>query len=166
MSGSTEWRTPPDVYNALAGEFGGFTLDGAASHENALHWRYCTKEGLFLKDRDGGYEQLSDHDGLTVSWNYESVFCNPPYSPAATLAAFVEKASTSAKQGALVVMLLNVASDTRWFHRHIWDDKLHRPRERVELRLLAGRIRYHGILNTPIPSPRYANMIVVFHPWD
>lgn len=146
--GSTDWRTPPAFFADLHREFD-FTVDVAASCENALLPRFYTK----------------DDDGLEHDWSNERAYCNPPYSPATVLYRFVEKAALSAKSGALVVMLLNATTtDTRWFHRFIWDAKLHRPRGRVEVRFLQGRIAFHGVQNTPIESPRYSNMVVIFHP--
>jgi hypothetical protein len=183
MAGSTEWRTPPAFFRKLQEEFH-FTVDAAANNENALvrphlkncphgevvaaveveAWdcgRYCGWCGWVI----GRYFTAED-DALAQDWGSERVYCNPPYSPGARLYRFVEKASASAKAGALVVMLLNATTtDTRWFHRFIWDANLHRGREGVEVRFLQGRIAFHGVLNTPIPSPRYSNMVVVFHPW-
>lgn len=64
-------------------------------------------------------------------------------------------------------MLLNATTtDTRAFHRFIWDSELHRPRHRVELRLQPGRLRFLRPDGTPAGSPRHGNMVVVFHPWE
>jgi len=67
-------------------------------------------------------------------------------------------------------MLLIPSTDARWFHRYVWDKRLHRPREGVELRFLEGRIRFVH----PDPEKRETefkgfrpisgNMLVVFHP--
>jgi len=158
MSGSTEWRTPPEVFEKLDAEFD-FNVDAAATPETAL-----IRPGYY----SGGRFYTAETDG-TRREHYGSgdrVWCNPPYSPAPLLYRFVETARvTSREQDALWVMLLNATStDVRWFHNFIWDRELHRPREGVEVRLLQGRIRFHDELNTPVPSPRYTNMVVVFHP--
>ena len=157
--GATDWRTPPEFFAELHREFS-FTLDAAASHENALLPRYCTPEGFF-----GDCQPRPGLDGLAMEWEGERVWINPPYSPGSVLYRFVEKASKHARGGGLAVMLLNATTtDTRWFHAFIWNRWRHRPRENVELRFLKGRIAFHGVLGTPIPSPRYPNMVVVFHP--
>src|SRR3990167_1455976 len=146
MSGSTEWRTPPEFFAKLHAEFG-FNVDAAATVENALvipevegrcsrlacnmaHGRYYTAE------TDG---TKREHYGPG-----DVVWCNPPYSPAALLYRFVETAAlTSREQGALWVMLLNATTlDTRMFHDFVWDRELHRPRYRTELRILQGRLKF------------------------
>ena len=162
MSGSTEWRTPPAFFAGVDAEFC-FNVDAAATAENALvdgvkvgeeHWpgRFYTAE------MDG---TKPEHYGPG-----DVVWCNPPYSPAALVTKFVETAwKTSREQGALWVMLLNsTCCDTRWFHRFIWDAELCRPRDRVELRLLPGRLSFLKPDGSPAGQPRHGNMVVVFHP--
>ena len=146
---SDQWRTPPEVFEALNREFN-FNVDAAATAENALVGRYYTVE------TDGAN---LDHYGPG-----DVVFCNPPYD-GLTVARFVECAAISAEQGALWVLLLNATTtDTRWFHKWIWDARLHRPRGGVEVRFRPGRIRFNRPDGTPGESPRYANMVVVIRP--
>lgn len=61
-SQTNEWATPQAFFDTLDAEFH-FTLDTAATPENAKCKRYFTKES----------------DGLAQSWDNEIVFCNPPY---------------------------------------------------------------------------------------
>lgn len=61
-SKSNEWATPQAVFDELNKEFN-FTLDPAATSENAKCQRFFTKE----------------QDGLKQDWSGETVFCNPPY---------------------------------------------------------------------------------------
>ena len=167
MSGSTEWRTPPEFFARLHAE-SGFNVDAAATPESALvipkigrcnhrpwnmaHGRYYTAESDGTKP---------EHYGPG-----DRVFCNPPYSPAALVYHFVQTAAmTSREQGALWVMLLNsTCCDTRWFHDFIWDAELHRPRGRVELRLLRKRLTFLRPDGTPAGAPRHGNMLAVFRP--
>lgn len=65
-------RTPRSLFDPLNEEFE-FTLDVAASAENALTDRYYDLEV----------------NGLAQSWGGERVWCNPPYSD---LRPWVEKA--------------------------------------------------------------------------
>lgn len=60
---SDEWRTPTNLFNELNAKYH-FTLDAAANDNNHLCEKYFTKE----------------KDGIKASWEYETVFCNPPYS--------------------------------------------------------------------------------------
>ena len=57
-----KWATPQDFFDKLNEEFH-FTLDAAASPENAKCRKYFTEQD----------------DGLTKSWKGETVFVNPPY---------------------------------------------------------------------------------------
>ena len=141
--GYQEWRTPPAFFAALDAEFH-FTIDVAASDQDHLCSRYYTKE----------------QDGLRQPWAGEVVWCNPPYG---NVYPWVEKACQEAAfHGATCVLLLNPCTDTAWFHNFIWDDRLHRPRSGVEVRLLPGRIRFLDQYGLPGPSPRHPNMLAVF----
>jgi phage N-6-adenine-methyltransferase len=86
-------RTPRSLFDPLHAEFA-FTIDAAASADNALLPRFWTKE----------------QDALRLSWDDERVWCNPPYS---ALPFWVHKASgfgaelkASCSGPELVVMLL------------------------------------------------------------
>jgi len=61
-SAMTEYQTPPEDFKELDDLYH-FTLDAAATKENALCKKYFTKED----------------DGLAQSWAGERVFLNPPY---------------------------------------------------------------------------------------
>lgn len=124
-SARQDWRTPPDLFAQLDAEFR-FTLDAAASDENALCSRYFTEAD----------------DGLSKPWGWERVYVNPPYADSAK---WIEKAATEAKRGALVVMLLPARTDTRAFHQHIYG--------KAEVRFLPGRLRFVGTRHAaPFPS--------------
>ena len=164
--GSGEWRTPPDLFAQWHAEFG-FNVDAAATPENALVVPETTWCNPLTCNMAHGRYYTAETDG-TKREHYgpgDRVYANPPYA-AKVCDRFVETAAlTSREQGALWVVLLNATTtDSERFHRWIWDRELHRPRDRVELRLLPGRIRFYGELGTPIPNPRYSNMLVIFRP--
>lgn len=124
-SASDNWETPQDFFDALNAEFH-FTLDAAASDENAKCARYFTKE----------------QDGLAQDWT-GVVWCNPPYGR--EVGRWVAKAAGSAEKGAVVVMLLPARTDTRWFHDYI--------NGRAEVRFVKGRLKFGGAKNSaPFPS--------------
>lgn len=155
MGGSkVAYETPPELFWQLHQEFR-FTLDAAASHENALLPRYCTKEGTFVKT-DYGALMVSESDGLSLSWQGERVYCNPPYDR--SLSRWVAKGC--AKEGPLVVMLLPVSTSTRWFHDYIWDATWQCPRPGVEVRFLRGRLAFR-VEGAPKRNNRYDSMVVV-----
>jgi phage N-6-adenine-methyltransferase len=118
-----EYQTPPELFAELDDEFG-FTLDAAASAENALCPRYFTK----------------DSDGLEQPW-HGTVFVNPPYARW-QLFRWVEKAHQEAQRGVTSVMLIPASTETEWFHTYCWDRHSQFPRPGVEVRFMLGRPRF------------------------
>lgn len=110
-----DWRTPPELFRQLDREFG-FTLDAAATADNALCLRYFDEEA----------------DALSRPWD-GVVYCNPPYR---WCDRWVRYAARQADAGATVVMLVPVRADTGWWH------EVALPR--AEIRWLKGRIRFTG----------------------
>ena len=120
---SDEWATPRDRWAEWNAEFG-FTLDAAATTENALCERHFTLED----------------DGLAQEWT-GTVWCNPPYS---TVDKWVEKGYRSSLTGCTVVMLVPARTDTRWWHA--WATK-------ADPRFLKGRLRFgDATASAPFPS--------------
>lgn len=130
---TTEWSTPQPLFDVLHAEFG-FTLDAAASDENAKCERYFTKET----------------DGFDQRWVGETVFLNPPYGN--EIGKWVCKGFEEAGRGATVVMLIPARTDTSWWHRYVMRSS--------EIRFIRGRVRFSGSpINAPFPSA-----VVVFRP--
>jgi phage N-6-adenine-methyltransferase len=80
-----------------------FTIDAAASAENAVLLRYWTKED----------------DALAQRWTNERVWCNPPYSDMAT---WVKKAWAEMYNGGceLIVMLVSAnRTEQGWWQQHV-----------------------------------------------
>jgi len=129
-SKNEEWETPQDLFNELNKEFN-FTVDVASSNNN-----YKLKKYYTVKE-----------DGLLQDWANEIVWCNPPYGR--KIENWVKKASESK---AMVVMLIPVRTDTKWFHKYIYEKK------NVEIRFIKGRLKFGNSKNSaPFPS-----MIVIF----
>jgi phage N-6-adenine-methyltransferase len=137
---SHEWTTPQRFFDALDAEFG-FTLDAAASAENAkCATYYCGEWG---------------RDGLTQPWD-GVVWCNPPYGR--EIGRWVEKGYREAQRGATVVMLIPARTETAYWHDYVM--------RADEIRLVRGRLRFGGggkrsakSHNAPFPSA-----VVVFRP--
>jgi len=126
------WATPRDFYAQLDQEFG-FSLDVCALPENAKCARYYTPED----------------DGLSQSWN-GVCWMNPPYGR--EIGGWVEKAFSSALNGATVVCLLPARTDTRWWHSWVMLAD--------EIRFIRGRLKFGESRNSaPFPSA-----VVVFRP--
>ena len=98
-SRSDEWRTPPELFEALDAQFG-FTLDPCATAENAKCNRFFTKAD----------------DGLAQDWAGETVFVNPPYS---AVKDWMRKVTDQHRAHDITVVTLTPArTDTRWFHSY------------------------------------------------
>ena len=125
------WETPQDLFESLDNEFH-FGTDVCAIADNAKCCTYFTP----------------DQDGLAQEWS-GACWCNPPYGR--SVGQWVKKALDSAhKNGATVVMLLPVRTDTKWFHRYIYG--------KAEIRFVQGRLKFGGQKNSaPFPS-----MVVIF----
>lgn len=122
-----KWATPQDFFDKLNDEFH-FTLDAAASPDNAKCANYFTEE----------------QDGLAQSWEGHTVWCNPPYCRKTGL--WVKKAyEEHQRTGCTVVMLLPSRTDVKWFHDYILG--------KAEIRFIKGRLKFGGNKNSaPFPS--------------
>jgi phage N-6-adenine-methyltransferase len=112
------WETPPALFAALNREFN-FDLDVAANERNALCDLYYNVH----------------ENGLVQPWAPHRIFCNPPRCREKGMKTedWVYKAIEEARKGALVVMLLRVATDTQWFY-DLWCC--------AEIRFMSGRVQY------------------------
>ena len=124
-SATDEWETPKDLFDKLDAEFH-FTLDPAATPENAKCERFYTKAD----------------NGLQKSWG-GVVWLNPPYGR--TIGLWVRKAWESSLEGATVVMLIPAQTDTKWFHDYVYG--------KAEIRFIKGRVKFGNSKNgAPFPS--------------
>jgi phage N-6-adenine-methyltransferase len=113
LSGTDQWETPTDLYDALDAEFR-FELDVCALPHNAKCDLYYTPE----------------QDGLCQPW-LGRCWMNPPYGP--KLRDWVGKAHQAALEGATVVALVPASTETAWW----WDYC-----RQAEIRFLRGRLRF------------------------
>lgn len=131
-SKNQKWETPIDFYNKLNKEFN-FTLDPCCEIETAKCKKYYTPK----------------EDGLSKSWEGETVFCNPPYGRNQKL--WIKKSSEEGcKKNTTVVMLIPSRTDTIAFHEFIYN--------KAEIRFIKGRLKFGNSKNSaPFPS-----MVVIF----
>lgn len=133
MSSDTqEWETPQEFFDRLNQEFG-FTLDAAATPDNAKCERFYTIRDNALWQRWEGV-----------------VFCNPPYGR--LIGKFVRKGWMEAQRGTTVVMLIPARTDTRYWHDYVMRAK--------EIRFVAGRL-YFSVDGKRGAAP-FPSAIVVF----
>ena len=130
------WETPQSLFNALDSEFH-FTLDVAASDQNAKCKQYYTKES----------------DGLQKDWGGETVFCNPPYGSKET-GLWTEKCyHEGLKPNTTVVLLIPARTDRNSFHDYILG--------KAEIRFLRGRLKFE-LEGKPIGTAPFPSMICIF----
>lgn len=86
-------------------------------------------------------------DGLKLNWSgviradtnqYEAVYVNPPYTRG-QISRWVEKAEYEASKGITVIMLIPSYTDTKYFHRHIFNSQYVK-----DIRFLEGRLKFKG----------------------
>lgn len=130
-------RTTPDaLFKQLHTEFG-FTLDVAASIDNAKCERFFTE----------------DDNGLAQPWAPEVCWLNPPYS---SIEPWTVKAVAESRAGAVVVGLLPVRTDLAWFHRDVMCAD-------AEVRFLRGRLRFGRGNGLPMwATAPHPSMVVVW----
>lgn len=127
-----DYGTPQEFYDDLNDEFE-FAMDFAADKFTAKHPDYLGP------DRP----EVASRDALTASWFFligtRAGFLNPPYSKTYV---FLKKASEEAKNGVTTVALIPTRTDTKYWHKFVWDRKKHRPRPGVEIRFPKGRLKF------------------------
>lgn len=120
-------ETTPEVFGPLHERFG-FTIDVAASKENAKLPRFYTAED----------------DGLKQSWANERVWCNPPYSD---IAPWLDKAweewESPGRPEVIVMLLPANRTEQKWWAKFVEPYRAERGGKgdfRVEF--LPGRMRF------------------------
>lgn len=125
MSEKQDWATPQAFFDYW-NETYQFTLDAAASHDNAKCDRYFTE----------------DDDALTKDWD-GVVWCNPPYGHG--IGKWVRKGYEESQKGATVVMLIPARTETQWWHSYVM--------KADHIVLIRGRMRFgDSTINAPFPS--------------
>ena len=129
-SATDQWATPQPLFDELDREFH-FTLDVCALPENAKCPRFYSPS----------------EDGLLQPWT-GVCWMNPPYGRA--IGRWIAKAYKAAQEGATVVALLPVRTDTTWWHEYVT--------KAADIRYLRGRLRF-GDAKSCAPFP---SAVVVF----
>ena len=133
LSENENYATPLDFFKKLDKEFH-FTLDPCSDDLNYK----CTKH----------YTRFDD--GLSKSWENETVFMTPPYGRIIPL--WVEKAYKESKKHQIIIVgLLPARIDTKWFHDFCLKS--------CEIRFIKGRLKF-GDSGQSAP---FANILVI---WD
>jgi len=134
-SETNEWGTPKGFFDKLNSKYN-FTLDPCATKGNAKCKKYYTQQD----------------DGLSKSWEGETVFVNPPYGR--ELKHWVEKAyNESRNPNTTVVLLCPARTDTKYFHNYMM--------QASELHFIKGRLKFEN-KNKPSNSAPFPSVVAVF----
>lgn len=140
-SGNNEWYTPPDFIERARRVMGAIDLDPASCE---------------IANRTVGataYYSAADN-GLTKTWRGR-VWMNPPYAQP-LIGQFAEKLAASVRDGAVeqAVVLVNNATETRWFQA-LFD-------EASAVCLLKGRVRFLNPDGNPGGAPLQGQAVLYF----
>lgn len=142
-----DWLTPPWVLNAVVGalRITSFDLDPCSpgpGRSNVPALRHVVEDPL---DPEGG--------GLRADWKGEAVWLNPPYrNPLPWSLKALDAVAT--KQVGLVVGLLPVRTDARWFKYGVADH--------AALMFLPNRLRFEHAPGVPGGSANFSCMLVLW----
>lgn len=156
--GNKLWRTPEVEFEKWHSLFN-FNVDAAASREDAK----VRSDGVDGEAFGRYYTEAEDGRKPEHYQPGDRVWCNPPYT---YLLPWLKVARETSRdlEDVLWCLLLPVSTDTRWFHRYCYDERLQRPREGVELRFLPYRIPFDPPPGQTAPGPRAPSLVVIFHP--
>lgn len=109
---SQDWGTPKKYVAAVRKVFGGeIHLDPCTNHYSIVNARteYC----------------LPEHDGLRESWNFPTIYVNPPYGAdrerGTTIKHWLYRcAEAHKKHGSAVLALVPVATNTKHWKDYVW----------------------------------------------
>jgi phage N-6-adenine-methyltransferase len=150
MSKITDEReTPQDFFGPLHSEFH-FDLDAAATYENAKVTRWLGPDSSLVKDALGESVWWGDYG--------RCVWLNPPYSNIMPWLRYAEQ-NVRRYDNFCCVVLLPASTSSKWWHRFIWDRKMHRVRPWVyQIRFPDKRLVF-GPHNT---GAKWPSVIVIF----
>ena len=127
-SARSDWRTPPELFQALDEEFI-FDLDLAADANSTLVRRGVPPVDCWL----GPGSALAE-DALAIGWtkiweDYDRCigFMNPPYDKTHPIGPWIEKAWIESQRGCTIVGIIPFSPQTRWYRKYIYGHILDEP---------------------------------------
>lgn len=111
LSQTKDWCTPPDILDSVREVFEGqIDLDPCSNAFSMVDARVSYK--------------LPDHDGLVESWDFPTIFVNPPYGSdpqrGTRIAHWFARIADAFASGAEVITLVPVATNTAHWKRYVY----------------------------------------------
>ena len=111
ISNTKDWCTPPSIIESVRKCFGGSIALDPCSNGNSMvgaQIEYC----------------LPEQDGLVESWDFPSIYVNPPYGSdpmrGTRIFHWFSRMSGAAESGSEVVALVPVATNTAHWKQHVY----------------------------------------------
>ena len=128
VSNTKHWCTPPSIVDSVRKCFGGSIALDPCSNEHSM-------VGAQTEYR------LPDRDGLAESWDFPSIYVNPPYgsdpSRGTRILHWFSRISDAADSGSEVIGLVPVATNTAHWKRHVY------PKAQSICFLYVPRLRFY-----------------------
>jgi hypothetical protein len=157
-----EWMTPPSEIELARTFLDTITLDPAS---NRIAQEYVRAEMFGSLDPNDQYIANCIGDGLTKPW-YGNVWLNPPYS-SGNINTFVRKVIHEVPSVDRMLVLVNSATDTAWFHSLLNNAQaVLFYRRRVKFwKMFDGKAHDLWVSSTNgkiVNNPRYLNTLFMF----
>lgn len=111
ISIAKDWCTPPSIIQSVREVFGGSIALDPCSNEHSL----VGAETEYV---------LPTHDGLVESWDYPTIYVNPPYGSdperGTRIAHWFSRMVDAAVRGSEVIALVPVATNTGHWKNHVF----------------------------------------------
>lgn len=111
VSATKDWCTPPSILTAVRATFAdSISLDPCSNDFSLVH-------------ADVEY-RLPEHDGLVESWDFPTIYVNPPYgndkSRGTRIAHWFERMADASDAGSQVIALVPVATNTAHWKNFVY----------------------------------------------
>lgn len=111
VGASRDWCTPPRYVSAVREVLGRIDLDPCSNECSVVNARV--------------EYMLPEHDGLAESWDYPTIYCNPPYGVdpvrRTRIGDWLARCADAHKRhGSDVLALIPVATNTGHWKSHVW----------------------------------------------
>ncbi len=111
VTDNKEWCTPPEYVEAVREVLGDITLDP------------CSNEHSIVGAKEE--YRLPEKDGIKESWDYPTIFVNPPYGRdterGTSIKDWIERCSLAREEyNSEVIALIPVATNTTYWHQYVF----------------------------------------------